>query len=81
MADNDRVPKGPDGKPRRRTNAEVIVRVIKDRIAESSGMAARAGRAVSGRRAQIDSAVDRATRGEDNELHRKIRDIDRETTR
>lgn len=46
-----------------------------------SGLADRARSAILNRRQRIDSAVDRATRGADNELHRKIRDIDRETTR
>nr|MBO2515548.1 hypothetical protein [Gammaproteobacteria bacterium] len=46
-----------------------------------SGLAGRARTSILTRRQQIDSAVDRATRGGDNELHRKIRDIDRETTR
>ena len=78
---SDRIPRDAGGKPRRRTNTEVVTRYVKDRLAGSSGMAASAGRTVGGRQRQIDSAVDRAVRGDDNELRRKIERIDRETTR
>lgn len=51
------------------------------RVPLGTGLAGRAKRSLAGRRRQIDDAVDSAVRGSDNELARKIRDIDRETTK